>query len=62
MTKEFAECSPKTQINKVSLFVNETPCEELVTATHISLHKAGKRSVSEVVPIVLSDKEIAAKI
>ena len=28
-TKEFAECSPKTQINRVSQLVNGTPCEEL---------------------------------
>ena len=57
--KEFAKCFPKTQINEVSQFVNETPCEKLVVATSVSIHKAGKRRASEVVH---SDKEVAAKI
>ena len=61
-TKAFAESSPKTQINKVTQLVNETPCEELPVATRISLHKAGKISASEMVSTVHSEKEVAAKI
>ena len=61
-TKEFTEYSPKTQINKVSQLVNETPYEELVVTSRVILHKERKRNASEVVSIVHSDKEVAAKI
>ena len=59
--KDFAECSPKTQIKKVSQLLNETPCEELVVATRVNSLKAGKRSASEVISMVHSDKEFAIK-
>ena len=50
------------KLNRVSQLVNETLCTELVVATHVSLHKAEKNSASEMVSILHSDKEVAAKI
>ena len=39
-----------------------TTCEELVVATRVSSHKAGKRSAPVGISIVHSGKEVAAKI
>ena len=53
MQEDLAEFLPKPKIN---------PCEEFVAATHFSLHKAGKRSASELGSMVHSDKELADEI
>lgn len=61
-SKEFEECTPKYQMQKVSPLVNATTSQELMVATRVSLFKAGKRSASEMVSLIDSDENIAAKI
>lgn len=60
--KEFTECTPKTQVNKISHLVKKSSCEELMVAASVSLYNKGKRSASEIVSMVNSDVEVATKI
>lgn len=60
--KNFAECSSKTKVKKVSQLVSKSSCDELVVAARVSLQKAGKRSASKVVSLLESDSNIAKKI
>lgn len=59
--KPFSECTRKTQIKKIASIANETPNEELMVATSVSLYKAGKRSASQVVSKLCSESTIAPK-
>jgi len=44
--KNFADCSAKRQATKDLELVHGNTCNELMTATRVSLYKAGKRSFS----------------
>jgi len=60
--KNFADCSAKRQVTKVSELVNGKTCNELMTATRVSLCKAGKRSASQIVSMAVTDSTASSKI
>ena len=46
--KDFLDCTHKNQVEKVADLMAETPLNALMVATSSSLHKAGKRTASQV--------------
>lgn len=59
--KNFKDCTAKTQKQKVSSIVSQTPCNELVVAASSSLYRAGKRNASKVVSILENSEGVAKK-
>lgn len=60
--KDFSDCTHKKQVEKVADLVAETPLNALMVATSSSLHKAGKRTASQVLLKLDSHQSNAAKI